>query len=119
MHAVESRSDRLVSFDRATFGGADSFIIQFTGSSHLTKLICIQSKRFHVGAASGISKSARQIDVICSPFCRSSQPPAFLPGPRAADSSPVDQLTRFNHQTANISASNKSIPPRSEQQLLG
>lgn len=57
MHAAGIQSEELVSFHCATFGGADSFIIQFTGSSHLTRLICIQSKRFHVEATLRNSKS--------------------------------------------------------------
>lgn len=57
MHAAGIQSEKLVSSDCTTFGGAESFIIQFTVPSHQTKLICIQSKRFHVEATLRNSKS--------------------------------------------------------------
>lgn len=68
MHASCVQSEKFVPFHCWAFGGADSFIIQCRGSSHLTKLICIHSKGFQVEATLHNLKSVWQICLICSCF---------------------------------------------------
>lgn len=104
IHASSIQSEIRVSFD-CTFGGAESFIIQFRGSSNLTKLICIQSKWFHVEATLRNSKSVFTNLSNFSLFPCSCQPTV------------LSRLSCFRHVSPPY-AKQRSTCLRKEQQLL-